>query len=143
MPSHSPSRPFHAAVYERIVTAHSNLRALSQSNEAIRIILRREAMKMGMPSLFMSAKSPAIIEPDDAANAAANNLEKLVVERHRISGILNFDAPKINYGLVLLGEDCAAFQLHHQLSPARSARLDAAIEAFVGVGMATSSFAGV
>ena len=97
MPSHSPSRPFHAAVYERIVTAHSNLRALSQSNEAIRIILRREAMKMGMPSLFMSAKSPAIIEPDDAANSAANNLEKLVVERHRISGILNFDAPKINY----------------------------------------------
>ena len=143
MATYSPSRPFHAAVYERIVAAHANLKALSQSNESLRSVMRREALKMGLPSLFMSAKATEAALPDNAATAAANHLERLVAERHRISGILNFNAPKINYGLVLLGQDCGNFDLLQECSPARSERLGRAIEAFVLAGMATSTFAGV
>ncbi len=98
---------------------------------------------MGLPSLFMSAKSTEAALPDNAATAAANHLEKLVAERHRISGILHFNAPKINYGLVLLGQDCGGFDLCQELSSGRSQRLQDAIQAFVAAQMATNSFAGV
>ncbi len=130
-------------MYERIVTAHASLKALSQSSEPLRAVMRREALKMGLPSLFMSAKSTEAALPENAATTAANQLEKLVAERHRISGILNFNAPRINYGLVLLGQDCGAFDLRQDVSQIRSQRLSDAIRAFVEAGMATSTFAGV
>lgn len=123
--------------------AHASLKALSQSSEPPRSVMRREALKMGLPSLYMSAKSSEAALPENAATTAANYLEKLVAERYRISGILNFNAPRINYGLVLLGQDCSGFSLQQDVSFGRSQRLADAIQAFVEAGMATSTFAGV
>jgi hypothetical protein len=129
MPPRNPQRDPFGHKWERIATAWGNLEVLAQPNPAAMERILRSTAKLFTSSrvsirpTFLAATAFGALTPDLCARAAANNLNKLVLERAELVRLSPPDRQTVDAKLRELSAKCSGFELQLSISPTRRDRL--------------------
>ena len=136
MPPRNPNRDLFEHKWERIATAWGNMDVLAQSDpRAMESILRRTASEFStaratIRPTFIAASSFGTLTADLCARAAANNLNKLVIEQHELARLPQAEQQVVRAKLSALAIKCRGFQLALPISADRRDRLVRAMVKF-------------